>query len=106
MDRCFFAHIYSVISPRGFASLLWKDASKEKEAADILKITAEDLTRLEICDQIIKEPVGGAHNNLSQTAENISYYLDITLKKLVQKDIALLLENRYNKFRKIGKFKE
>lgn len=98
--------IYSVISPRGFASLLWKDASKEKEAADVMKITAEDLADFGVCDHIIEEPLGGAHNNVSQTAENISHYLDVALKKLVQKDVALLLENRYNKFRKIGEFEE
>lgn len=98
--------VYSVISPRGFASILWKDASREKEAADLLKITAEDLCELSICDYIIEEPAGGAHNNHELTAENISHYLDISLKKLMQKDVALLLNNRYNKFRKIGEFEE
>jgi acetyl-CoA carboxylase carboxyl transferase subunit alpha len=98
--------VYSVISPRGFASILWKDASREKEAANRCKITAEDLVALGICDTIIPEPVGGAHNNRNQTAENISDYLYATLTKLQEKDIALLLENRYNKFRKIGEFEE
>lgn len=98
--------VYSVISPRGFASILWKDASREKEAADRCKITADDLTELGVCDYIIAEPAGGAHNNPQQTAENISEYLYLTLKKLVKKDVALLLDNRYNKFRKIGEFQE
>ena len=53
--------IYSVISPRGFASILWKDASREREACDIMKITAEDLVELDICEKIIPEPDGGAH---------------------------------------------
>lgn len=98
--------VYSVISPRGFASLLWKDSSRDREAADIMKITAEDLVELSICDEVISEPLGGAHNNHQQTAENISQFLDKTVKNLIEKDIALLLENRYNKFRKIGSFVE
>ncbi len=98
--------VYSVISPRGFASILWKDASREKEAANRLKITAEDLVELSICDYIINEPAGGAHNNHQLTAENISHYMEAALKNLMQKDVALLIENRYNKFRKIGEFEE
>lgn len=98
--------VYSVISPRGFASILWKDASREKEAADRCKITAEDLFELQICDYIIPEPVGGAHNNHQQISENISSYIYETLKKLSEIDIANLLANRYNKFRKIGEFQE
>ena len=98
--------VYSVISPRGFASILWKDASREKEAADRMRITAEDLTRAGVCDAIIPEPQGGAHNNPQQTAENISHYLSKTLKNLMQKEVAILLASRYNKFRKIGDFEE
>lgn len=98
--------IYSVISPRGFASILWKDASREKEAADICKITAADLVSLGICDHIIDEPVGGAHNNHQLTAESISQYLFSAINKYINQDINLLLTNRYNKFRKIGEFCE
>lgn len=98
--------IYSVISPRGFASILWKDASKEKEAVEIMKITAENLLEFEIAEHIILEPSGGAHNDLSLMAENIYDYLLETIKKLSKKDIANLLNNRYNKFRKIGEFTE
>ena len=98
--------VYSVISPRGFASILWKDASREKEAADRMRITADDLVELGVCDFIIEEPAGGAHNNPQQTAENISHYLYETLQKLMQKEVAFLLTSRYNKFRKIGVFSE
>lgn len=98
--------IYSVISPRGFASILWKDASREKEAADIMKITAEDLVELGICEHIIPEPVGGAHNDQVRTAEYISEYLTSTVEKLSKIDVANLLDNRYNKFRKVGEFEE
>ncbi len=98
--------IYSVISPRGFASILWKDASREKEAADIMKITAEDLCRLKICEQIIPEPAGGAHNDPERTAESICEYLSDALERLSKIEVAKLLDNRYNKFRKIGEFEE
>lgn len=98
--------VYSVISPRGCASILWKDASKEKEAAEKLHITAEDMVKLDVCDAIIPEPAGGAHMNHQVMAGNISDYLISALKKLTQKSIANLLEARYNKFRKIGAFQE
>lgn len=98
--------VYSVISPRGFASLLWKDALRDREAADIMRITAEDLTEFSICDEIISEPAGGAQNNVQRTAENISQFIDTNLKNLMSKDIAILLDSRYNKFRQIGSFTE
>lgn len=98
--------IYSVISPRGFASILWKDASREREAADICKISADDLVDFGICDNIIPEPLGGAHNNHQQTAENISEYLYLTLREIVNIDIDVLMEKRYEKYRKIGQFVE
>lgn len=98
--------IYSVISPRGFASILWKDATREKEAADIMKITAEDLVELGICEHIISEPVGGAHNDPNLTAEHISDYLTQAIEKLSKLEVAKLLDNRYNKFRKVGDFEE
>lgn len=98
--------VYSVISPRGFASILWKDDTKEKEAAGIMKITAEDLQGFGICDAIIREPAGGAHTNHRQTAENITEFLLDSLQRLSKKEVANLLESRYNKFRKIGTFSE
>ncbi len=98
--------IYSVISPRGFASILWKDASKEKEACNIMRITAEDAVNLGIAEQIIPEPEGGAHNDPEMTAENISEFLVKTLNSKMKKDIDVLLNERYNKFRKVGVFSE
>lgn len=98
--------LYSVISPRGCASILWKDATKEREACEMLKITAEDLMRFGVCDHIISEPFGGAHNDLHFTAENINEYLIETIANLSKIDIDTLLINRYNKFRKIGMFNE
>lgn len=98
--------IYSVISPRGFASILWKDGSKEKEACNIMKITAEDALELGIAEQIISEPEGGAHNDTEASAENIKEFLVKSLNNKIDKDIDVLLNQRYNKFRKIGAFSE
>lgn len=98
--------LYSVISPRGFASILWKDAAREKEACSIMKITAEDMIELGIAEKIIEEPLGGAHNDVGQTAENISEFLYKTICKKMKIDIDVLLNERYTKFRKIGEFEE
>ena len=98
--------LYSVISPRGFASILWKDASKEKEAAEKMKMTAEDLLGFGICDGIIPEPAGGAHVSPEVMAGSIADTTLLSLQKLTQKSVANLLEARYNKFRKIGAFEE
>jgi len=98
--------VYSVISPRGFASLLWKDASREKEAAEQMHMKAEDLMEYGVCDAIIPEAAGGAHMSPEVTAGNIADFILDSLKKLSKKSVANLLEARYNKFRKIGVFEE
>lgn len=98
--------VYSVISPRGAASILWKDPAREKDAAEALKITADDLKMLDVADTIISEPVGGAHNNPVQMAENLQEYLVGAVKKLSQVPIEKLLANRYNKFRNVGDVSE
>lgn len=98
--------IYSVISPRGFASILWKDDTREREACSIMKITAEDMINLGIAEKIIEEPLGGAQNDVSQTAENIAEFLYKSLCKKMKIDIDVLLNERYTKFRKIGEFEE
>ena len=98
--------LYSVISPRGFASILWKDASRESEAAELMKITAEDLFSFGVCEKIISEPVGGAHNDPELMAANLSEYLTEAVPRLMKKDTAELLDARYEKFRKIGMFCE
>jgi acetyl-CoA carboxylase carboxyl transferase subunit alpha len=98
--------LYSVISPRGFASILWKDPAREKEAAELMKITSEDLLSFGVCEKIIPEPSGGAHNDTSLMADNISEYLFDAMKRLCAVSPEELLENRYKKFRKIGMFTE
>lgn len=97
---------YSILSPRGFASILWKDASREKEASEIMRITAEDMVRLGVAEAIIEEPLGGAHNDLDKISENIKEYLSQKIPEKCQKDIDVLLKERYTKFRKIGEFIE
>lgn len=97
---------YSILSPRGFASILWKDASREKEASEIMRITAEDMVRLGVAEAIIEEPLGGAHNDLDKISENIKEYLSHIIPEKCQKDIDVLLKERYTKFRKIGEFIE
>ncbi len=96
--------IYSVISPEGCASILFRDASKAPLAANALKITANDLKEMDIIDKIIKEPLGGAHKNPKQAIDNCREEIIKTLEELEKYSIDELLENRYNKFKKMGKF--
>jgi acetyl-CoA carboxylase carboxyl transferase subunit alpha len=98
--------LYSVISPKGFASILWKDGSREREAAELMKITAEDLKRFGVCDKIIAEPEGGAAKDIALTAKNIGAFLNETVNRLLKENFDGLPEKRYQKFRKIGVFSE
>lgn len=95
--------IYSILSPEGFASILWKDVSKSKKAASAMKITSEDLKHFNIIDDIIYEPENGAHENPEEIAKNIKEHILNDLEELISIDYDELLNNRYNKFRKIGK---
>jgi acetyl-CoA carboxylase carboxyl transferase subunit alpha len=98
--------IYSVISPEGCASILWRDPAKIAEAATQLKLTAPDLVQLGICDAIIPEAAGGAHRNPAVTAARLRSALKAQLQELVQMPTAELIEKRYQKFRKMGAFIE
>jgi len=98
--------IYSILSPEGFASILWKDASKAKEAAEVMKITAEDLKEFNIIDKIIKEPAGGAHKNLDKMAETLKENIINEIEILKEYSLDILLDKRYNKFRNMGVFSE
>jgi acetyl-CoA carboxylase carboxyl transferase subunit alpha len=95
---------YSVISPEGCASILWKDSKKNKIAAGILKMHPENLIKLDIVDDIIIEPDGGAHIDPSIVYQNVKSYILSTNAKLAKINIETLIENRYNKYRNIGKF--
>ena len=98
--------LYSVISPKGFASILWKDGAREREAAELMKITAEDLLRFGICDDIIAEPEGGASKDIGLTALNIAAWLRGALGRLSAENYDELPEKRYQKFRKMGVISE
>ncbi len=97
---------YSVISPEGAAALLWKDASLAQRAAETMKITAQDLKQLGIIDEIIPEVKGGAHKDVTQQAELIDAVLERSLKELMTFTGEQLVEHRYEKYKKIGRFKE
>ena len=90
--------VYSVISPEGCASILWKDAKYAQEAAASMKITAQDLKELDIIDSIIPEPTGGAHRNSSQTIKNVSNAVRSTLKQVISLDNKELLNQRKTKY--------
>jgi acetyl-CoA carboxylase carboxyl transferase subunit alpha len=98
--------IYSVISPEGCASILWRDPAKISEAAMQLKLTAPDLVQLGICDAIIPEAAGGAHRNPAVTAAKLRSAIKQQLRELTEMPTAELIEKRYQKFRKMGAFVE
>ncbi|MDP4177560.1 MAG: acetyl-CoA carboxylase carboxyltransferase subunit alpha [Bacillota bacterium] len=94
--------VYSILSPEGFASILWKDSNRAQEAASLMKLTAQDLKNYGIIEKIIEEPLGGAHKDIDLSARNIKEALSEVLPVLIKKDETELLNDRYCKFRKIG----
>jgi acetyl-CoA carboxylase carboxyl transferase subunit alpha len=98
--------VYSVISPEGCASILWRDAAKAEVAAEALKITARDLQEFGIIDEIIPEPEGGAHLDHEASAALLGRVLEDTLRDLSRLTIEELLDRRYEKFRRMGQFFE
>ena len=98
--------MYAVLSPEGFASILWKDASRASEAADLMKLTAEDLLELKVIEKIIPESAEGIQNDLEYTTNIIKEELIKKIKELSEKTIDELLNERYNRFRKFGEFSE
>jgi acetyl-CoA carboxylase carboxyl transferase subunit alpha len=94
--------IYSVISPEGCASILWKDAEKMREAAEALRLTAQDLKNLGICDQIISEPKGGAHRDRKATMKAVGAILGKSLDELVKRSPDGLMKDRRQKFLDMG----
>lgn len=94
--------VYSILSPEGFASILYKDSSKSEEAAEKMRITAQDLKEMNIIDYIISEPDGGAQNDINMVASAIKQYIIDSIEELEKLDKDTLLNNRYNKYRAIG----
>ncbi|HSP17807.1 MAG TPA: acetyl-CoA carboxylase carboxyltransferase subunit alpha [Thermoanaerobaculia bacterium] len=98
--------VYSVISPEGCAAILWKNSSAAAQAAEAMKITAQDLKKLGIIDEIVPEPAGGAHADAAKAAELLAPYLEKALKELQKTKPSLLPEERYKKFRRMGVFEK
>ncbi len=97
---------YSVISPEGFATILYRDAKRAPEVAEDLKLASENLKTFNIVDDIIKEPLGGAHRNYSEAAANLKKQVLKAYEELGKLDTEELLNNRYEKFRTIGEYAE
>jgi len=97
---------YSVISPEGCAGILWKSHSYKEQAAAALKMTSKDLSGLGLIDDVIREPLGGAHRDHYRMAARLKMYLRATLRELLTQPVDELVEARYEKFRRIGQFLE
>ncbi len=93
---------YSVISPEGCAAILWRDGSQAPDAAQALKLTSKDLQKLNLIDEVISEPLGGAHRNIHDTVYNVERYIVRTLSVLKRMKTENLLDNRYKKLRQTG----
>lgn len=97
---------YSVISPEGCAGILWKSHEYAEQAAEALRFTSRDLSRFGVVDEVIQEPLGGAHQDHHQMAQRLKLFLLKSLKELVDQPLDELLAQRYEKFRRIGIFLE
>lgn len=95
--------VYSILSPEGFASILYKDASKNREAAEAMKLTAKDLKKFGIVDTIIKEPIEGAEEDFETIIKDLKKEIIKAIEKLNHMTQEERLQNRYEKYRKIGR---
>ena len=95
---------YSVISPEGCAAILWKDRAFSSDAAEALKLDADELLKLGIVDEVLPEPIGGAHRSWDETAKTVADALTKELKSLSKENCDQLVQSRYDKFRKMGEF--
>lgn len=97
--------IYSILSPEGYASILWKDASRTKEAAEKMKLTAKDLYELKIIDKIIKEPKGDEEESFLKIAKSLKREIEKTIEEMKDMIPEMVVEDRYQKFRNMGEYK-
>jgi acetyl-CoA carboxylase carboxyl transferase subunit alpha len=97
---------YSVISPEGCAAILWKDPAAAAKAADALKINADQLEKLGVVDEVVAEPFGGAHNDYDKAASTLRYALQKHLNDLRALKADDLLEQRYERYRRLGMYEE
>lgn len=96
--------VYSVLSPEGFSSILWKDGTRVKEAAEKMKMTAGDLKKFKVIDKIIEEPIGGAQNDVEIVAESLKKAIVSSTKRLKKLSVEELVDERYHKFRAMGEY--
>lgn len=96
--------IYSILSPEGYASILWKDASRTKEAAEKMKLTAKDLYELKIIDKIIKEPKGEEDESFLKVAKSLKKEIQKTMEEMKDKSPEVIVDERYQKFRNMGEY--
>lgn len=96
--------VYSVLSPEGFSSILWKDGTRVKEAAEKMKMTAGDLKKFKVIDKIIEEPIGGAQNDVKIVAESLKKAIVSSTKRLKKLSVEELVDERYHKFRAMGEY--
>ena len=97
--------IYSILSPEGYASILWKDASRVKEAAEKMKLTAEDLYELKVIDKIIKEPKGDIEESFKKVAKSLRREISNAIEEMKDMTPERMVEERYQKFRNMGEYK-
>ncbi len=97
--------IYSILSPEGYASILWKDASRTKEAAEKMKLTAKDLYELKIIDKIMKEPKGEEEESFLKVAKSLKKEIQKIMEEMKDKSPEVIVEERYQKFRNMGEYK-
>ncbi len=96
--------IYSILSPEGYASILWKDASRTKEAAEKMKLTAKDLYDLKVIDKVIKEPKGEELESFLKVSKSLKKEIQKTIQEMKDMTPEEIVENRYQKFRNMGEF--
>lgn len=97
--------IYSILSPEGYASILWKDASRTKEAAEKMKLTAKDLYELKVIDKVIKEPKCEEEESFLKVAKSLRKEIQNAMEEMKDMSPEMLVEDRYQKFRNMGEYK-
>ncbi len=97
--------IYSILSPEGYSTILWKDSSRYKEAAEKMKLTAKDLYDLKVIDKIIKEPNGNEEDIFKKVVETLKKEITNTINELNKLSTEQIVQDRYQKFRNMGKYK-
>ena len=97
--------IYSILSPEGYASILWKDSSRTKEAAEKMKLTANDLYELKVIDKIIKEPQGDEEESFLKVAKSLKKEIQKIIEEMKDLSVEQIVEDRYQRFRNMGEYK-